>query len=408
MVALMTERLEVSPEHTVLEIGTGSGYQTAILSRLARAVWSIERVKPLLDAAFDRLHDLGVKNVHFRYGDGTLGWPEAAPFDRILIAAGAPGLPRDLLLAQLRDGGIAVLPVGSEDEQMLLAVRRRGDELISEEVCPCRFVKLIGAMAGKTSMAHAERETTSALALPVESLDQVGPSRAKALKLLGVRTLGDLLEYFPRNYQYESSERGIDQLVTEQIQTARGQVVAVDYVPIRPRPRFEATIDDGAGKLGLVWFNGAYLRRTICPGMMIRVQGKVRFYRNVPQMVNPRWHAIADDEPPIQQSAFRPIYPATAKLASEAIHRVIDQNLDAALAEVHEWFEPDLLEKRGLMDRRTAYHAIHRPRDNREAMSARRRIVYDELMLMQLGLGISKRLRDRKLTAPILRGQAAG
>jgi protein-L-isoaspartate(D-aspartate) O-methyltransferase len=144
MVALMTERLELAPEHTVLEIGTGSGYQTAILSRLAREVWSIERVKPLLDAAFDRLHELQVRNVHFRYGDGTLGWPEAAPFDRILIAAGAPDVPRNLLLAQLRDGGVAVLPAGSEDEQILLVVRRQRDDLIREEVCPCRFVKLIG------------------------------------------------------------------------------------------------------------------------------------------------------------------------------------------------------------------------------------------------------------------------
>jgi protein-L-isoaspartate(D-aspartate) O-methyltransferase len=144
MVALMTERLDVKPEHKVLEIGTGSGYQSAILARLAGEVYSIERVKPLLDAAFHRLHDLGIRNVHFRYGDGTIGWPEMAPFDRILIAAGAPALPVELLLGQLKDGGIAVLPIGAEDEQMLVSVRREGSELRSEDVCPCRFVKLIG------------------------------------------------------------------------------------------------------------------------------------------------------------------------------------------------------------------------------------------------------------------------
>src|SRR5687767_6230841 len=85
---------------------------------------------------------------------------------------------------------------------------------------------------------------------PVESLEGVGPTRAKQLKELGVHTLGDLVEYFPRTYQFESSEKPIAQLVAEQIQTVRGKVVAVDYIPVRPRPRFEATIDDGSEKLG--------------------------------------------------------------------------------------------------------------------------------------------------------------
>ena len=144
MVALMTQRLDLRPEHRVLELGTGSGYQTAILCRLAGEVYSVERVKPLLDAAFERVLALGLRNVHFRHGDGTLGWPEAAPFDRVLVTAGAPELPRNLLLSQLKDGGIAVLPVGPQDDQMLVEVRRQGDQLKTTDVCPCRFVKLIG------------------------------------------------------------------------------------------------------------------------------------------------------------------------------------------------------------------------------------------------------------------------
>lgn len=144
MVALMTQRLNLQENHKVLEIGTGSGYQTTVLSRLAAEVFTIERVKPLLDEAWERLMGLHVRNVHFRHGDGTVGWPEAAPFDRILIAAGAPHIPRALLQAQLKDGGIAVLPVGSQNEQMLIEVRRQKDELITTDICPCRFVKLIG------------------------------------------------------------------------------------------------------------------------------------------------------------------------------------------------------------------------------------------------------------------------
>jgi protein-L-isoaspartate(D-aspartate) O-methyltransferase len=145
MVALMTARLQVGPEHKVLEIGTGSGYQTAILCKLAREVYSVERVKPLLDEAFERLLSQDIRNVHFRFGDGTLGWPEAGPFDRVLIAAGAPKIPEALLKSQLADGGIAVLPVGPADQQTLVEVHRKGDLLETVDICACRFVKLIGS-----------------------------------------------------------------------------------------------------------------------------------------------------------------------------------------------------------------------------------------------------------------------
>jgi protein-L-isoaspartate(D-aspartate) O-methyltransferase len=145
MVALMTARLQVAAEHKVLEIGTGSGYQTAILCKLAQEVYSIERIKPLLDEAFERLLSLEIRNAHFRFGDGTIGWPEAAPFDRILIAAGAPKIPEALLRSQLADGGIAVLPIGPAEEQMLIEVQRVGDKLVRNDICACRFVKLIGA-----------------------------------------------------------------------------------------------------------------------------------------------------------------------------------------------------------------------------------------------------------------------
>jgi protein-L-isoaspartate(D-aspartate) O-methyltransferase len=144
IVALMTHRLDVQPDHNVLELGTGSGYQTAVLGKLAGQVFSIERVKPLLDEAFERVLDLGLRNVHFRHGDGTLGWSDEAPFDRILITAGAPEVPTKLLLSQLKDRGKAVLPAGPQDDQMLLEIVRQGGELLSTEICPCRFVKLIG------------------------------------------------------------------------------------------------------------------------------------------------------------------------------------------------------------------------------------------------------------------------
>jgi len=149
IVALMSQHLKLSKEHKVLEIGTGSGYQTAILAQLAAEVYTVERVKPLLDEAFERLMSLGYRNVHLHYGDGTMGWEKHAPYDRILITAGAPELPRALLLSQLKDEGMAVLPVGPQDEQMLIEVTRSGRRFETKEICACRFVKLIGEAGWK-------------------------------------------------------------------------------------------------------------------------------------------------------------------------------------------------------------------------------------------------------------------
>lgn len=148
IVGLMLEKLQLLPEHRVLEIGTGSGWQTAILSLLAAQVFTIERIKPLLDGAFERLMELGRRNVQFRYADGTAGWPEAAPFDRIIIGAAPVELPRELLLGQLVDGGIAVLPAGEDESQVLLRVQRAGTDLHAQPICGVRFVPMISESIG--------------------------------------------------------------------------------------------------------------------------------------------------------------------------------------------------------------------------------------------------------------------
>src|SRR3954447_26461778 len=115
---------------------------------------------------------------------------------------------------------------------------------------------------------------TSPLDRPAGELAGVGPTRARQLAEIGVQTLGDLLEYFPRDYRFESEELPISQLQEGNVHIARGEVVAVNYTPSYPRPRFEATLDDGTGKLALSWFNAAYLRKSIHPGEVLRVQGK--------------------------------------------------------------------------------------------------------------------------------------
>lgn len=143
IVALMTEMLELSGEERVLEIGTGSGYQSAILSLLAREVYTVERLPNLAQRAEEVLRQLGYTNVHIRVGDGTLGWPEHAPYEAIIVTAASPEVPAPLL-DQLADGGRLVAPVGPRWNQTLVRVRREGDRFRRERLTAVAFVPLVG------------------------------------------------------------------------------------------------------------------------------------------------------------------------------------------------------------------------------------------------------------------------
>ncbi|MGI9035433.1 MAG: protein-L-isoaspartate(D-aspartate) O-methyltransferase [Pyrinomonadaceae bacterium] len=144
IVARMTELLELTPQSKVLEIGAGSGYQTAILSRLARSVYAIERLSQLAAEARIRLRQLGVSNVTLRAADGTLGWEIYAPFDAVLAAAGSPDVPEPLL-RQLKIGGRLVLPVGeNQQSQRLIRITKTDKNFQTEDFGACAFVPLIG------------------------------------------------------------------------------------------------------------------------------------------------------------------------------------------------------------------------------------------------------------------------
>ena len=146
IVALMTQLLEVSDRDKVLEIGTGSGYQTAVLAELARRVCSIERLPRLAERARALLAELGYANVWVRVGSGTLGWPDEAPFDRILVTAGGPSVPPPLF-QQLAEGGRLVLPLGDPVNQTLTLVEKVRGEMKTQEHGECKFVKLVGKYA---------------------------------------------------------------------------------------------------------------------------------------------------------------------------------------------------------------------------------------------------------------------
>lgn len=148
IVALMTELLELTGQEKVLELGTGSGYQAAILSHLAHQVYSVERHATLAQQAEKVLAQLGYTNVVIKVGDGTLGWPEYSPYEAIIVTAGAPDVPHPLT-EQLADGGRLVAPVGSQWSQVLVKVRRQGDLLTRERLTPVAFVPLVGEYGWK-------------------------------------------------------------------------------------------------------------------------------------------------------------------------------------------------------------------------------------------------------------------
>ena len=143
IVGAMTEALALKGEERVLEIGTGSGYQTAIIAELCRQVFTIERLNNLSRKAQNILESLNYMNIVFKMFDGTYGWPDQAPFDAILITASAPEIP-DSLVKQLGDGGRLVAPIGGADKQKLVVLTKKGDRISRRDLVNCKFVPLIG------------------------------------------------------------------------------------------------------------------------------------------------------------------------------------------------------------------------------------------------------------------------
>jgi len=146
IVGLMTQALKIGDRDKVLEIGTGSGYQAAILSKLARRVYSVERYRTLSKIAEERFHGQGINNIVTRIGDGSLGWPEQAPFDRVILTASAPKRP-DTILDQLKDGGIAVAPVDRGHEQILVRYDKQDGQITETDLMTVRFVPLVKGVA---------------------------------------------------------------------------------------------------------------------------------------------------------------------------------------------------------------------------------------------------------------------
>ena len=233
-------------------------------------------------------------------------------------------------------------------------------------------------------MAKLELDT------PVQYVKRVGPVRAEQLAQLGINTVEDLLMYFPRRFDLRLQAQPIHSLRgDEQTVTIAGEVTSVKYRAFGPRPIFQCRIQDGEDWVIVKWFHGGYLRDKITPGMVIAVSGKVSTYRNKVQLINPHFQIVYDtDGANLDADELVPVYPSGGKLTSGIIGQIVKQALPQAERLICRWFRPDYLGDRGLMPRPKAVVAMHRPEDRDHWSSARRRMAYDECLLMQLGIAL--------------------
>ena len=229
---------------------------------------------------------------------------------------------------------------------------------------------------------------------PVQYVKGVGPVRAEQLAQLGVATAEDLLTYFPRRFDLRRQVQPIETLRGgEKAVTVAGEVAEVRYVPKHPRPFLECSIDDGTGWVTVRWFYGGYLRDKIRPGITIVVSGPVGVFRESLQLTNPTVQVLYDaDGANLTSDQLLPVYPAGARLSSGHIASIIKKALPLLLPLVGEWFDRAFLGSRSLMDRRSAIAGMHRPDDTDHWAQARRRLAYDECLLMQLALAMQRML----------------
>jgi len=227
----------------------------------------------------------------------------------------------------------------------------------------------------------------------------VGPARAEQLAALDVRTVGDLLLYFPFRFDLRRQAQPIGTLRgNEKTATVAGEVMASDERGFGPRPFFQCELMDDTGWVFAKWFHGGYLRSKIKPGIHLAVSGKTSVYREHIQFVNPRYQIIWDPEGArLDRDELLPVYPAGAKLTSPMIARVVKEVLPEARRLIPRWFPAEYLERRGLMSRPAGVEAMHRPEDTEQWSRARRRLAYDECLLMQLGIAL---LRMRQVSRP--------
>lgn len=244
----------------------------------------------------------------------------------------------------------------------------------------------------------------------VSILELPGVSKARAAKFarLGVDTVSDLLRHLPMRYEDEAAETGIDDLPADRVGSTRGEIVAARWVASGGqrwgrKGRFEVMLRDGRSTMQLTWFNAKYLVEKLRPGLILRVQGKMKPYNGYPQMANPTWEILDEDDPAAAKvERLRPVYPATQGLPSTTIENSIATALPMTLAQVSDPLPETLLEHHAMPPLAEAFRMAHQPASRDEAKAARRRLAFNELLLLQLGIALKRAFVRQRLVAHAL------
>ena len=245
---------------------------------------------------------------------------------------------------------------------------------------------------------------------PIENVPSVGPRRGEAFRRLGIPSVAHLLFHLPHRHEREEAEAPIKALIAGAVVTARGEITATDMIPRGRKPRFRAVLTDHTGRLDLIWFHGGYLRDKIQPGMRLLVQGKAKRHPraghndNALQLINPKWEVLpeTDDPPAIAETRLRPVYPASEELSSVAIENAVDAILEPALALIEDHLPPHYRKERELPELADAYRMMHKPTSADDVVQARRRLAYDELLMLQLGVHMRRAHLRQTMHAPAL------
>ncbi|MFO0860679.1 MAG: ATP-dependent DNA helicase RecG [Phycisphaerales bacterium] len=240
------------------------------------------------------------------------------------------------------------------------------------------------------------------LSTRIDELPGIAARSIPGLRELGLTNLGKLIAHLPLRHERLEAEAAVEDLEAERIVSARGEITATRVVLRHPK-RFEAVLMDNGQRLDLVWFHALYMREKILPGMRLRVQGKAKKYGPGLQIANPKIEILKDEAEPVATRArLRPVYPANERIKSVAIERAIESVLPRALPLLEDHLPPELLEARELPSLARAYELIHRPRTEGDLEEGRRRLAYDELLLLQLGVQMKRNQLRREMSAPPL------
>jgi len=245
-------------------------------------------------------------------------------------------------------------------------------------------------------------ERSISLSTKLEDLPGLAARSLPGLRDLGLTNLGKLIAHLPIRHERLEAEAPVDELEAGHIVSARGEITATRVVLRRPQ-RFEAALMDDGRRLDLVWFNALYMRDRIKPGMRLRVQGKATKYGPGLQIANPKFEILKDEAEPLQaESRIRPVYSANERIKSQAIEQAINSVLDLALPHLKDHLPESLVASRELPALPRAYELIHRPRNEGDAEEGRRRLAYDELLLLQLGVQMKRAHLRQQLRSPAL------